>query len=57
MLEPGVCAAYMCVLVSGCFRQRQLVLICIYVPVVKLIQITIIISGCDMTLVSSQLLS
>ena len=35
--------------------QRRLVLICIYVLVVKLIQITIIISGCDVTLISSQI--
>lgn len=47
--------AYMCGLVGGCIHQRWLVLICIYVLVVKLIQITIIKSGCDMTLLFSQL--
>ena len=50
----GVCAAYTCGLVGGCAHQRRL-LICIYVLAVKLIQITIIISVCDMTLISGQI--
>lgn len=41
--------------VGGGTHQRWLMLICIYVLAVKLIQITIIISGCDMTLISGQL--
>lgn len=44
----------MCGLVGWGTHQR-LVLICIYALAVKLIQITIIISGCDMTLISGQL--
>lgn len=41
--------------VRGGIRQRRLALFCIYVLAVKLIQITIIMSGCDMPLIFSQL--
>lgn len=55
MSAQRVCTAYVCGLAGVCTHQRWLVLICVYVLVVKLIQIIIIISSSDMTLVSSQL--